>query len=313
MRKNTSFILGFGDFFALGVALALMFFAACGDGRDHFGVELPGGSDVDGGVVVSDLDAATTPSDADATPEGCVDKTDCPEEGQVCEDGECVTSVDCVVDMDCVTARPCVVGVCDDGHCRNVSSDDDICNPDAGVPGTPDAGSSGTPDASTPDCPDASPPCLPPAEGCDDDDVCNGVFVWNPSACSCDETSPPIVCDDSNDCTTESCQPSTGVCQYEDVVCDDSNACTTDTCDPSGGCNYEPVTCGDGEVCDAGDCVCDGDADDADDGVCGAGKVLLCHYPPGGPDPHEVCVASEAVSAHEAHGDTVGECPCIPD
>ena len=39
-------------------------------------------------------------------------------------------------------------------------------------------------------------------------------------------------------------------------------------------------------------------------------KVLICHYPPGQPEnPLELEVAEEAVSAHLAHGDVVGECP----
>ena len=42
----------------------------------------------------------------------------------------------------------------------------------------------------------------------------------------------------------------------------------------------------------------------------GAGKVTLCHIPPGNPDnAHTITVGASAVPAHLAHGDTLGECP----
>ena len=42
----------------------------------------------------------------------------------------------------------------------------------------------------------------------------------------------------------------------------------------------------------------------------GAGKVTLCHIPPGNPDnAHTITVGASAVPAHLAHGDTLGPCP----
>ena len=39
-------------------------------------------------------------------------------------------------------------------------------------------------------------------------------------------------------------------------------------------------------------------------------KVTVCHAPPGNPDNAQtISVAESAVSAHLAHGDTLGECP----
>jgi hypothetical protein len=39
-------------------------------------------------------------------------------------------------------------------------------------------------------------------------------------------------------------------------------------------------------------------------------KVTICHFPPGNPDnEHTIVVDSSSVSAHQAHGDTVGPCP----
>jgi hypothetical protein len=39
-------------------------------------------------------------------------------------------------------------------------------------------------------------------------------------------------------------------------------------------------------------------------------KVAICHFPPGNPDnEHTIVVDSSSVSAHQAHGDTLGSCP----
>jgi hypothetical protein len=40
-----------------------------------------------------------------------------------------------------------------------------------------------------------------------------------------------------------------------------------------------------------------------------ASKVTICHIPPGNPDnAHTISVDDNAVPAHLAHGDTLGEC-----
>jgi hypothetical protein len=41
----------------------------------------------------------------------------------------------------------------------------------------------------------------------------------------------------------------------------------------------------------------------------GSGKVTICHIPPGNPsNAHSITVSRNAVSAHMAHGDTMGPC-----
>ncbi len=53
---------------------------------------------------------------------------------------------------------------------------------------------------------------------------------------------------------------------------------------------------------------CDGTPPDGGD-TCGSGKTLLCHYPPGNPgNRHDICVGTPSVPAHQAHGDTLGDC-----
>jgi hypothetical protein len=42
-------------------------------------------------------------------------------------------------------------------------------------------------------------------------------------------------------------------------------------------------------------------------------KVEICHVPPGNPDnAHTICVSANAVAAHLAHGDYLGECGIEP-
>lgn len=179
----------------------------------------------------------------------------------------------------------------------------DTDNPDAGVstpaddagtppcecpPATPDAGVPSTPDTGVPDCPDASP---------------------SPPACT------PEECDDGDACTNDACDPAVG-CKNSPVDCDDGDPCTVvDVCQPSTGqCIHSFLACEEGYYCQGGECVCDGDADDASDGECDDGKTIMCHYPPGDPNnAHEVCVDESAVPAHESHGDTAGECVCDPE
>lgn len=98
---------------------------------------------------------------------------------------------------------------CDDGLFCNGS---EICGTGTCLPGTPpdcDDGVACTVDT----CDEVNDACVntPDDASCDDGDVCNGV-----------ET-----CDPVNDC-----QPG------EPLVCDDGNPCTANSCDPANGCIY---------------------------------------------------------------------------
>jgi uncharacterized repeat protein (TIGR01451 family) len=89
-------------------------------------------------------------------------------------------------------------------------------------------------------------------------------------------------CDDGNPCTTDTCNPTTGLCQSTQapngtpcddsnlctvgntcqagtcgtpVVCNDSNPCTTDVCNPAtGACSSTPLACDDGNPCTTDTC-----------------------------------------------------------
>jgi RHS repeat-associated protein len=94
-----------------------------------------------------------------------------------------------------------------------------------------------------------------PSTVCDDGNACNGVET-------CDESgthpgTPPVL-DDGNPCTTDSCDPATGVhhvAATNGTTCSDGNVCTTgDTCQ-AGVCSGSPVVCTAQDQChDTGTC-----------------------------------------------------------
>jgi hypothetical protein len=89
-----------------------------------------------------------------------------------------------------------------------------------------------------------------------------------------------IVCDDKNPCTDDSCDPTSGLCKFNNntaacddgnactvgevcsagtcssgtgLKCDDQDSCTTDSCDNTGTCSHTSIVgCGTGEICGDG-------------------------------------------------------------
>lgn len=60
--------------------------------------------------------------------------------------------------------------------------------------------------------------------------------------------------------------------------------------------------------------LADSDKDKDDDKDTGKDehKVTLCHFPPGNAgNPGTLSVSEEAVDTHLAHGDYIGQCPCL--
>jgi hypothetical protein len=134
-------------------------------------------------------------------------------------------------------------------------------------------------------------------------------------------------CNDANPCTTDSCNPQTGFCQWQAAtgtcddgdpcttaekctggkctgvatVCDDKNPCTVDTCDKAKqDCVFVPATdggsCSDGNACTSSD-ACKG-------GVC-AGTAKSCSD--GNSCTTDTC---DTVSGLCANNNTSG--PCVP-
>ena len=89
-----------------------------------------------------------------------------------------------------------------------------------------------------------------PALGCDDSDVCTADSCDASTGCS----SVAINCDDGQACTEDSCDSLTG-CSTVALGCDDSDACTQDGCDATSGCTYTDVACDDSNECTDDSCV----------------------------------------------------------
>ena len=127
----------------------------------------------------------------------------------------------------------------------------------------------------------SSPTPLPAGTACGDlctaNATCDGTVKPK-----CNGT--PLVCNDGNPCTDDSCAPATGcsaapnsktcndgnactisdacaggLCGGATVVVDDANACTVDACDKIGGVTHKPVSdgqvCGTNSTCSKGICV----------------------------------------------------------
>ena len=139
-------------------------------------------------------------------------------------------------------------------------------------------------------------------EAIENGNVCDGTLYCHKAGeaegvCQVDP-STILACDDSNPCTTDSCDPQTGCVFQPDnendcsdgdacngletcnngaclagapAVCDDENPCTDDACVPAFGCTYEVDDlndCSDLNVCNGPE-VCQG-------GGCQAGMPLVC-------------------------------------
>ncbi len=170
---------------------------------------------------------------------------------------------------------------------------------------------------------------------CDDGNQCTTDSCAGEAGCQVDALDGGE-CKDGNACTVgDHCQG--GVCLGSPVECDDSNPCTTDSCDGFGGCSFQDndAVCDDGNVCtvadrcDGGqcmgtpvDCQCQTDADclDLEDGdscngslVCDTTTfphqcvvdletLVVCPPPPA--DTHAPCLASACDAAS-------GECSLV--
>ncbi len=144
-------------------------------------------------------------------------------------------------------------------------------------------------DAKTGNCLDNP---LPDTTVCSDGDACTLGDSCKAGTCA----GKPAVCNDSNACTTDSCDAALGCqylpnsatctdssactsgdgcvagkCQTTPVVCEDNNPCTNNNCDPTSGCVYPPntATCTDNDACSEPDVcantVCGGIKVDCDD------------------------------------------------
>lgn len=191
------------------------------------------------------------------TQEFCVDG-ECvflPWDGVACEDGNLCTLGDTCLSAACAPGE--ILRECDDFNPCTV----DVCDPTFGCIYTPVV--------------------LP----CEDGDMCTENDVCFQGVCQPGE---PVVCDDGNECTTDSCSPFMG-CKFinnslpcedadpctigdqcvggkcksgkDSLDCNDNNSCTAEQCKPFVGCLYFPISgaCNDGDACTFGDHCQDGE------------------------------------------------------
>lgn len=233
--------------------------------------------------------------------EGGEDPASCPGDcGSTCGDCKCEkgeSAADCPVDC----------GSCGDGVCRcapygkDDKGDLDKCAADCQQ-------ATCKPGQDNPECADANPcttdSCDPKGgycvslakdgSPCDDSNICTESDLCLQTQCG----GTAVVCNDSNPCTLDKCDPKLG-CQYDLPIdgtpCNDNNACTDKDLCAGKICAGKAVTCEDGNPCTKNQCqsasgcsfpaeatgtVCDDDSNCTDSDACAgsvcAGVVVNC-------------------------------------
>ena len=140
------------------------------------------------------------------------------------------------------------------------------------------------------------------AELCNDGDLCtHDSGIPNPATGRCDCTSTPVDCNDSNVCTTDSCDPATGCHNVANAgaPCNDQQVCTgPDACTASGQCAGAPIPG-----------CCDEDADCTAPSLCTTATCNLTSHTC--QTVQKVCVPPDACTV-SACNPTTGNCESTP-
>ncbi|MGB0716276.1 MAG: hypothetical protein ACPGXK_10380 [Phycisphaerae bacterium] len=228
------------------------------------------------------------------------------------------TPVDCNDNIDCTTdscdpntgqcTNAPVDAACDDGvYCNGTETCDPNNGCQAGTPIDCNDNVSCTNDS----CNEDTDQCdnTPEDSNCDDGAYCNGVETCDPTN-DC-QAGTPIDCNDSVDCTIDSCNEDTDQCDNtpDNSSCDDGNPCNgIETCDPINGCQAgTPPDCNDNidcttDSCDpnTGQCV-NTPVDSACDNGLFCDGVETC-------DPLNGCVGGDPVDCNDSVSCTVDSC-----
>ena len=185
---------------------------------------------------------------------GCAHKPDsgatCDADGSVCTENDVCKNGVCKpgAEKTCNDDKPCTADSCDDAKgCVFAPSSGAPCDADDNPCTTGDACKEGACEAG-------------PAKACASGDQCIiGKCSIKDGKCQySDKVGTP--CNDSNLCTaSETCDNQS--CLGKAINCDDTNACTTDSCDPKTGCKNEATqvgVCDDGNKCTAKDACAGG-------------------------------------------------------
>jgi cysteine-rich repeat protein len=236
------------------------------------------------------LATETTCTDDNACTQGdaCGAKGCVPGEALVCDDGKACTTDSCDPKLGCQyqnNAAPC-----DDGSACTIG---DTCAEGACASTQKLTCADGNP--CTDDSCDPSKGCVFSANDkpCSDGNVCSSGDACQEGVCL---PGAATNCDDSNPCTTDTCNPKLGcvatvttadcsdgdLCTVGDVClegacqpgtplsCEDGNPCTADACEKQGGCTHiaSDKECDDGNACTSGDgCA---------KNTCAPGKLISC-------------------------------------
>jgi hypothetical protein len=206
----------------------------------------------------------------------CDDSDACTRE-DLCRQGECVGTAPVICEQD---ANECTVEKCDSatGLCGSLPVPDgttcddgdactreDLCRQGQCVGTTPVVCQPDANECTVEKCDPATGLCgsLPVPDGttCDDSDACTREDLCRQGQCV---GTTPVVCQpDANECTLETCDPSTGQCASKPVpdgtACDDGRFCSVDDMCRQGSCVGTPRPCQGSGPCRLG--VCDEDRD----------------------------------------------------
>ncbi len=251
--------------------------AACNEASDTCGCS--GDADCDDGQHCNGTETCSAGTCLAGTPVACSDSISCtvdtcnevtdscdhtPNNG-LCADGAFCNGVEtCNPGVGCELGTAPCAGMCNDtldicGCTTDADCDDsvycngaEICNAgtcEAGAPVVCDDSIGCTADS----CNEGTNSCnhVPNDSACDNGVHCDGAEVCNTSA-GC-QSGPPVDCDDTNDCTLDSCNEASNDCDHvpSDSACDDGLTCNgSETCDAALGCLAgTPTVCDDGVGC----------------------------------------------------------------
>ena len=79
--------------------------------------------------------------------------------------------------------------------------------------------------------------------GCDDGDLCNGTWACIDGLCSPLGESITCSSEDNIGCLVNTCAPASGACELSPspLLCDDNDPCTSESCDAAGACLYTAI------------------------------------------------------------------------
>ncbi|MBI5535277.1 MAG: hypothetical protein HY898_21295 [Deltaproteobacteria bacterium] len=194
-------------------------------------------------------------------------------DGSLCNDDNACTQTDTCQSGSCTGTNPVVCSAL--GQCYNVGT----CDTGTGVCSNPPK-SSGTACTDSNACTNGdqcngSGTCVPGAPlSCDDTNVCTIDDCNTSTGCTHAAASSATPCSDNTVCTTSDHCNGAGTCIGTAISCDDSNICTVDGCDAVQGCTHSgastSVSCNDNNACTSpdhcnGSGTCTGDAFSFDD------------------------------------------------